>query len=632
MHEPKKHPPSHEPRHRIVSEPAHRITLEQAEAVLIEQYARLVRLAYLTLPDDRGRHRRVLDAHRIVQRALPRIARHLSAGPDGDTYGWLRTRVVRAALDTKRLRGVPTVIGLRFFPRAGGAVELGLDRRLSEMAPGVRAAFALLVLERMPEREARRITGDAAAVRQAHALRQQLGADGERALTSSEFDPCFVHTTPDDLLRRRRNSRLAGAALGALVLTGCAALTAQLMQPPPVPVADPAGGQPAVSHALDPERLVRADPQGWADTSRVDLTAWPARGGLANDHALLSRALRVWDHPAESVRRTVESGASTEGPAHSPQLLYAGAVDARKIVLFYDGERTVRYTEPEQAGGAGATLDIARSDDSDVTDASALTLVRSATSARYLLAPWVSESGLRDLRDPDHLPRPLPLADGVTPAVALPPAKGCGTWPALQLRSSAKIVENHRFLLTDLGGFSPVHLTYQPLPAKGETAPPKSGRPVEATSSAALLAWAKTSCGLPELDPGVRSVNTWDFASQELPDGGSGTWNCMRADTWKGPGQILIGLRPATGRPLLAASARNTAACSRYGQHVVAGVEYRTKKGDRYLLAAGSRAVTRLTADGKTSNGSTLAVRDPANDRVEARTRTGQLVRPPGAS
>ncbi|RII14174.1 hypothetical protein DSC45_21035 [Streptomyces sp. YIM 130001] len=596
--------------------------------MLIEHYARLVRLAYLTLSDHRGRHRHVLDAHRLVQQVLPRLSRQVDVGAEGGAYGWLRTRVVRTALRARRGRGVPVVIGLRLFPRAGGAVELVLDRRLAEVPPAVRAAYALLVLEELPAAEVRRIVDDADGLRQAVALRDQLGESGQQALRSTEFDPCTVQTTPDDLLRRRRNSRLGAAAVSALVLAGCGVMVAQVLQPPPAPLADPAGGKPAVSRALDPERLVLADPKAWADTSRVDLTAWPARGDRTRDSGLLSRALRVWDHPSESVRRTVEPGASTQGPAHSPQLLYAGNVDTRNIVLFYDGERTVRYTEPVQAGGSAATLEIARSDNSDVTDASALTLTRTRTAARYLLAPWISESGLRDLRKPDSLPQPLALTSGVTPEVPLPPAKGCGSWPTLQLRSSSKIVENHRFLLTDLGGFAPVHLTYQALPGRAENA--RAGRPVEATSSAALTAWSTTSCGLPQLDPGVRSVNTWDFALQKLPGGGSGTWNCMRADTWKGPGQVLIGLRPSSGKPLLAASARNTAACSRYGQHVVAGVKYRTSEGDRYLLAAGSRAVTELTAAGKTSTRPTLAVRNPPDDRVKALTRTGQILRPPG--
>ncbi|MDA5286844.1 hypothetical protein NOD94_040785, partial [Streptomyces sp. Isolate_45] len=52
--------------------------VEQAEAVLVEHYPHLVRLAYVTLPDSLGRHTRVLLAHRVVQRALPRAG----GGPD----------------------------------------------------------------------------------------------------------------------------------------------------------------------------------------------------------------------------------------------------------------------------------------------------------------------------------------------------------------------------------------------------------------------------------------------------------------------------------------------------------------------------------------------------------------------
>ncbi|TXS02874.1 hypothetical protein EAO73_19195 [Streptomyces sp. col6] len=607
-----------------------RIPLDRVEAVLIEHYPRLVRLAYLTLHGDRGRHRRVLDAHRIVQRALPRLTRTVRVDADGDVYTWLRTRIVRAALASGTLRGVPAVVGLRLFPRAGGLAELELDRALAAMTPPARAAYALLVLEGLSETKAARVTGDPEAVRCAHALREQLGADGERALASTEFDPCVVQTTPDDLLRRRRNHRLAAAAGTLAAIAGCVALTAQLMRPAATVPSAPAAGARAASAALDPRHLVRTDPETWADTSRVDLTAWPARGSLAGDDGLLSRALRVWDHPSPSVRRSVAPGATDEGPARSPQLLYAGELEGRRVVMFYDGRRTVRYTEPAQRGAGEVALDIARADDSGVTDASALTVVRGRSSARYLLAPWISESGLRDLRAPDRLPEPLGVAGGVTRSVPLPPAKGCGAWPALQLRSSTRIVENHRFLLTDLGGAAPAHLTYQPLPVSGRRTH-AAARPVEATGPAALMAWSRTSCSLPGLDAGVRAVNTWDFAGQRLPGGGSGTWSCMRADTWQGQGQVVVGMRPDNGRRLLlAGAARDSAACSRFGQHVVASVMYRDKEGNRYLLAAGSRGVTRLTAAGKTASGTTLVVRDPTNTAVEARTRTGEALKPPG--
>ncbi|MGC3000817.1 hypothetical protein ACPF8X_21255, partial [Streptomyces sp. G35A] len=48
------------------------VDVEQAEAALVEHYPRLVRLAYLVLPPGRDRSRRVLTAHALVQRALPR--------------------------------------------------------------------------------------------------------------------------------------------------------------------------------------------------------------------------------------------------------------------------------------------------------------------------------------------------------------------------------------------------------------------------------------------------------------------------------------------------------------------------------------------------------------------------------
>ncbi|MEU1158659.1 hypothetical protein ABZ369_37500, partial [Streptomyces sp. NPDC005918] len=47
------------------------VALDQAEAVILDRYTRLVRLAYLTLPTALSRHRRVLVAHALVQRALP---------------------------------------------------------------------------------------------------------------------------------------------------------------------------------------------------------------------------------------------------------------------------------------------------------------------------------------------------------------------------------------------------------------------------------------------------------------------------------------------------------------------------------------------------------------------------------
>ncbi|MEV6787917.1 hypothetical protein AB0M96_37250, partial [Streptomyces sp. NPDC051098] len=52
--------------------PAGRVELDQAEAALVEHYPRLVRIAYLVLPPTLGRNRRVLTAHALAQRSLPR--------------------------------------------------------------------------------------------------------------------------------------------------------------------------------------------------------------------------------------------------------------------------------------------------------------------------------------------------------------------------------------------------------------------------------------------------------------------------------------------------------------------------------------------------------------------------------
>ena len=54
---------------------AERVTIEvgpaEVETALLENYPGLVRLAYLVLPSSLGRHRRVLAAHGVVQRAMP---------------------------------------------------------------------------------------------------------------------------------------------------------------------------------------------------------------------------------------------------------------------------------------------------------------------------------------------------------------------------------------------------------------------------------------------------------------------------------------------------------------------------------------------------------------------------------
>ncbi|WP_371618786.1 hypothetical protein [Streptomyces sp. NBC_00454] len=426
-----------------------------------------------------------------------------------------------------------------------------------------------------------------------------LGETLLRAPRSPEFDASVVSARPTDLLRRRRRTRAAQAAVAALVLAaGILAADGS----PPRPEATPLAG-PAVAGALDPARLVRVPAGAWADTARVDFTAWPTRGGRTADRPLLARALAAWAARPREVAVTAAPGTATDLPGRAPQLLYAGDTAGRAVVLLLDADRVVRYAEAAD-GPRGRELAFARTDGADVTTAAALVLGRSGGDggrARYLLAPWIAKAATRDLLRAGDEAGPLAVsAEGVTEETAVPRTGGaCDSWPALELTSSARIVEKHSFVLADAGAaLTPVHLTYTPLP--DGPAAVAARQPREATGPAARAAWAAVACRLRELrGAAVRAVNIWDFADSELPDGaGRAVWSCTRASGWAGPGDVLVQLRPPAGPPQDVARARSTAACGRFGQHLLAGTRWRSPAGRWYLLAAGSREVTGITAEG----------------------------------
>ncbi|MFE9014700.1 hypothetical protein [Streptomyces cyaneofuscatus] len=657
--------PIHQPTQRSATAPGEPLAVKQAEAALVEHYPRLVRLAYVVLPPSLGRHRRVLAAHAAVQRALPvtrtapartaqvpaQSRRSPEAGraeaPANAPYASMRLRVLRTALAYERRPRwwpgrlpapaalwptLPVVWGLRLFPRAGGVDELALDRALSEVPGAVRAAFALQLLDGLPETAVRALLAEAGvddpagAVRRAARLGRPDRAAAQVLLRSGEFDPCTVQTRPSDLLRRRHRVRAAALAAALCVVAGTLAVAAGN------DVRDEAPGAGVTVPALDPAALLRTAAEQWADTSRIDFTAWPVRGDRRGDGELLGRALRAWSEPPGNVQVSTTPGTVDVPPAQPPRLLFAGEVDGAAVVLFHDGGvRIVRYAEP-LAGGGGAALDFARTDEADVTTGAAVVVSRTGDKARFLLAPWISETTTRDLLAPDTPGRPLEVGpDGVTAPVERPAAGGgCDAWPVLQLRSSERIVENHAFLVTDLGDLAPAHLTYTPKPGRGAPA----RQPREATGPEALLAWARTACSLRALsDSGVRAVNNWAFAEQRLPEGGaSAEWLCTRADTWRGPGRVLVQfLQPAaspTAPAAVVADRNDTALCSRFGQHILAGTHWKAASGRWYVLAAGSRAVNRIEATGQVrgaAGGPTLAVRAPRDASVEltARLREG---------
>ncbi|MFH8468451.1 hypothetical protein [Streptomyces sp. NPDC017991] len=653
------------------------LDVRRAEAALMEHYARLVRLVYVTLPRSPGRHRRVLAAHGLVQRALPHrgaaIPGRRRAGDtrNPDEYGALRTSVLRAAMAQDARPGplprrwgrwagrpaLPAVWGLRVFPQSGGAEELLLDRALAQAGWPVRAAVALLVLEKLSADDAAAALRDTGVAEPGEALlaagrlidgsgphtsgtgggtgaadaatgpRPASVADGSgtpvSALLAPEFDPCLLHARPTDLLRRRHRVRTAvtvallAACVGAtsLSLTGDSGVPAE------------SGPRWTASKAAD-AALLRRTPAGvWADTARVDFTAWPARGARTGDRALLERALRAWSDPSWRGRRSQEAGAASTGTGRAPQLLFADDVDGRAVVVLHDDLTTMRYSEPLHGDGARELVS-ALTDGAGVTTAAAVVVSRTPASVRMLLAPWIAEAGTRDLLAPDTPARDVSLSGrGVTEPLPVPSADGdCRAWPVVQLRSSARIVEKHAFLLTDLGGLSPVHLTYMPPPEPGVRPRP----PREATGPDALRGWARTACRLDGMrGQGVRAVNHWVFARQDLPEhAGRATWVCARADTWRGPGRVeYLFLGQGTGPARSAGVRENTAECSRFGQDVLADVDWRAPSGSSYLLAAGSRSVGRIEASGPLrakADGRYLAVRAPKNTDAEV---VGQLPR-----
>ncbi|MEU0371213.1 hypothetical protein ABZ070_13285, partial [Streptomyces sp. NPDC006283] len=548
-------------------------------------------------------------------------------------YAYVRDRVLRQALEAAlplRRRAwprraqlpplLPHVWGLRVFPRSGGADALALDQRLAALSGPGRAAYVLSGLEHTADRQVHEALARAgvadpeAAVAEAGEARGEDGGRGAELLGSPEFDACSLQVRPPDLLRRRRHVRAAVVAAAALAVCGTLLLL-------PGDGGANAGSRPYAGHAaveaaLDPGRLVRVSPTAWKQSTRRDFSVWPARGPLARDRALLGRALAAWAAPGGAVRVSSTPGTPSGPPMGPPHLLFAGEVDRARVVVLYDGLRVVRYAEATGGRGAtgGAALDFARADGADAAVSGALVAGRGPGNVRYLTAPWVRGVAASDLLDPAGRPRPLRRdANGLTdlPATSAN-EQGCRTWQALELDdgSAARLV-------TDLGELIPAHLTHGPPDA-----------PKDVTGAAARESWARTACLLPGVRAhGVRSVNSWQFARQRLPEAnGTAAWVCTRAETWRGTGSRVMAqfhapaVRP--GEPgAVAARAQDSPSCGVREPRVLAGVLWKSQAGQWYVLAAGSRQLTSVTVSGGgvegEAAGHVVAVRARAGSRPE---------------
>jgi hypothetical protein len=699
---------SHHQHARTSSAP---LDVEQAEAALVEHYPRLVRLAYLVTQPTLGRHRRVLAAHALVQRALPRgrtvsepvplpaqRTRERDAGSGverggqgaepgvepggraesaGHAYACVRLRVLRAALTAERPRRIgplrlrrnsppagflPRVFGLRLFPRTGGADELALDQTMSQVSGAARAACALRGLEGMAEADVLRTLSAAGAADPAEALAEAdtiaipAGSRDQHPLASAEFDPCSLTARPTDLMRRRQHGRAALAAVVAvLVCGGLLGLPGDTWGPSGA--AAPAYSRnPAAEKALDPGELTRVEPAAWKHSARTDFSAWPARGPLRGDKALLRRALAVWARPGPEVAVSATRGTPTGPPAGPPQLLYAGRVDGASVVLFNDGLRIVRYAEPRGADSGAAALDLARTDGAGAADSGALVVYRSDSNVRYLTAPWVRRAASADLLRPTDGGSPLRRnADGVTGPLTGPgnDPRECGHWPGLLLSARSTGGASGSRLYTDLGELTPVRLTAgAPDGGDGGGAGGGAGSSAgagtgdgggqqDATGPEARAGLARTVCGLRALTgTGVRAVNSWEFARQALPEnGGVAAWICARAETWRGTGtRVFAGLQPPARNPHQASSvvarAEDSPACGARQPRVLSGALWKSRADHWYLLGAGSGEVTAISARAAggvsgSAVGRTLALRVKPGTRSQltARLANGSRLR-----
>ncbi|EST38206.1 hypothetical protein N566_08745, partial [Streptomycetaceae bacterium MP113-05] len=316
---------------------------------------------------------------------------------------------------------------LRLFPSAAGPEEAALDRELAGLAPDARAAFVLRNLEALPEEDVRWLLHGAGVAdpQAACAAARRPGREGVGAsaalLLSAEFDSHAVQARPTDLLRRRALVRTATSLAAALLLGLVAVPLAGVGDSGPQTAQ--AGGAAAPDGRgvgrIDPAALHRTPAERWADTGRVDFGSWPARGDRAGDSALLGRALEAWSGTGGDARVSVTPGTSATAPSDPPQLLFAGDVEGAAVVLLHDGRRLARYTEGPDA--SRPILTVARADDADVTTAAAVVVHRTATSLRYLTAPWIAQTATLDLLDPDSRPEPLGRTDaGVTDSLPVP--------------------------------------------------------------------------------------------------------------------------------------------------------------------------------------------------------------------
>ncbi|HEY3688315.1 MAG TPA: hypothetical protein VGL93_35075 [Streptosporangiaceae bacterium] len=570
------------------------------------RYRDLVRMAYLVLSAELDEHGRMLLAHQMVSRSLPRRA---PAPRDADAvYRAVRARVLAEALDAPhRLPMWQTVWGswLRAAPVRAVSEELALAAAIAAMPPESRAAYVLANVAGLAADEVRTelaragVADPDTAIRGADGGRLGLDAETQRTLLSRPaLDPTIVrlYGRPPRVTR----PMVLGAAAVALVLVAGVIGAAVLYGRSPG-----AGPAAAALHPAAADGLTTVGGDVWRDSTRLDLSVWPARGDLAGDRTFTKAALDAWNggHPV------AHDGVDGGPPPRDPHLLYAGRVGAARVALMLDDDRVARYTRT-----GGRTAIEVFSDAHPLPGAAGpLKLTESGGAARYLLPPWVpslraATTGTDRAHDKAAW-APVPVRDGVTGPVPVASAAPGGCWrgPVLDL-AQPTIAHGRSYTMADLGGLTPARMTYQPPPP----APIRRLGPHQIDgdhegSPQGFGIWGRLGCVGPapygrSRASTVEAASAWEFWSGKLPAGGGrGHWVCARYTFADGHSAVRVALLGGDGGTRWAVptgAARDTWDCSRLKRDLVTGTWWRAPSGKWYYLGAGSRRIVVFTAHG----------------------------------
>ncbi|MEV0588356.1 hypothetical protein [Nonomuraea sp. NPDC050310] len=588
--------------------------------VLAQPYRDLVWLAYLVLPAGAGEERRLVLAHRLAAAALTRRGRPTDPVelrrvflrrvlPGRTPWGRLGGRAARwrawwwrAVPGAGRLAAVEAVPALTADPgraltgnpgpsltgnsgsaltgNAGPAPSLDaveFTRRLQALSPAGRAAYALRRLEGRPAEEVVSILDGAGADDPAAALAEAEALEEGRPA----YDPTLARLYG-------RPARVPVKAAAGLTVCALAAV---------VVVPDLTAERPGIAGTPQQAgpRLIIASPGAWRAGTDLDLTTWPARGGLTGDRALTGRALARW-------------------PGGDTALLYAGEVAGSRVVLLRRPGQVARYTER----GERRELEVFPEPRTKPDGASPLELA----GGHYLLPPWVREVSTAPLTGSAPRWRAVAVSDGVTAAV--PPARKGACWqgPVVRLRAP-EIAHGRPYTMLDFGALTLANAFYQPPP------PAEINRfgPYELDEAAGgFTAWKGLGCAVERPEGEIQSAMAWEFWAGRLPEGVAGRWICLRLADASG-GSTVRGVLLAGRRASVTPARPGSWDCSRLRRDVVAGVWWKAPSGKRYYVAAGSRRVTRISLDGRSVAGRDASGRElPERPELSARNELGEPV------